>query len=74
MQRHEPRDGMIEFVSGAGGKSRYPLDFGYSRLEWGNDTDWGALRIDLRPGRADFAFVTSAGSTLDSGTITCRRR
>jgi hypothetical protein len=74
MQRHETRDGMTEFVSGAGGKSHHPIDFGYRGLVFGNDTDWGALRIDLRPGAARFAFVTSAGSTLDSGTISCRRR
>jgi acid phosphatase type 7 len=74
MQRHEPRDGMIEFVSGAGGKSHYDLDFGYPGLAFGNDSDWGALRLELRPGTARFAFVTTAGSTLDSGTITCRTR
>jgi hypothetical protein len=74
MQRHEARDGITEFVSGAGGRSHYPIDFGYSGLAFGNDTDWGALRLDLRPGTAHFAFVTSAGSALDSGTITCRRR
>jgi hypothetical protein len=74
MQRHKTRDGMTEFVSGAGGKSHYPIDFGYGGLAFGNDADWGALRLDLRPGRARFAFVTSTGSTLDSGTITCRPR
>lgn len=74
MQRHEARGGIIEFVSGAGGKSHYAVDFDYRGLAFGNDTDWGALRLDLRPGRARFAFVTTAGLTLDSGTLTCRRR
>jgi hypothetical protein len=73
MQRHEVRDGITELVSGAGGKSHYEIDFGYPGLAFGNDTDWGALRLDLRQGAARFAFVTDAGFTLDSGTITCRR-
>ncbi|MGH3116526.1 MAG: metallophosphoesterase family protein [Gaiellales bacterium] len=73
MQRHEVRDGITEFVSGAGGKGLYEIDFSYAGLAFGNDTDWGALRLDLRPGRARFAFVTDAGLTLDSGTIACRR-
>jgi hypothetical protein len=73
MQRMKRRDGITEFVSGAGGKSRYDLDHGYPGLAFANDQDYGALRLELSPGIARFAFVTSGGRTLDRGTIRCRR-
>ena len=74
MQRHAFRDGIVNFVSGAGGSALYPIDSDYPGLVFGNDDDFGALRIELRPGTARFAFVTSTGRTVDSGRINCRRR
>jgi hypothetical protein len=73
MQRFRSRDGIVGFVSGAGGRSHYPLDRRHPGLVFGDDRDWGALRLELRPGRARFAFITAGGRTLDSGTIGCRR-
>ena len=73
MQRLEPRDGITSFVSGAGGTSHYPIERDYDGLAFWNDTDYGALRLELRPGRADFAFIATDGRTLDSGTVPCRR-
>jgi Calcineurin-like phosphoesterase len=73
MQRLKPIDGMVELVSGAGGKSHYVVDRDDPRLAFSNDTDWGALRVELRPGAAAFAFVTTDGRTLDSGTVRCVR-
>jgi hypothetical protein len=72
MQRFHPRDGIVEFVSGAGGYGLYRLR-GHAGLAWGDDTHFGALRLSLRPGRARWAFVTEGGATLDSGTIACTR-
>ncbi len=74
MQRLRPRDGMLELVSGAGGKSHYGVDRGYSGLAFSNDTDNGAVRLALRAGQAAWSFVTADGRTLDSGSIRCRRR
>jgi hypothetical protein len=71
MQRLSARRGMIQFVSGAGGKSHYGLDGDYPGVAFGNDDDDGALRLVLEPGRASFAFVATDGRTLDSGTIRC---
>lgn len=71
MQRFEPRDGMTELVSGAGGHDHYPLDRSRSGLAYGDDADYGALRLRLRPGMARFSFVADDGCTLDSGRVPC---
>jgi hypothetical protein len=71
MQRLRPRDGMTEFVSGAGGHLHYRVAAD-PRLAFSNDTDYGALRLDLRPGVAQYAFVDTHGHVLDSGTLRCR--
>ena len=71
MQRFRPIDGITHFVSGAGGKSLYGLDSD-RRLAFGDDRNFGALRLDLRAGAARHAFVTVAGRTLDAGTVRCR--
>jgi hypothetical protein len=71
MQRLRPIDGITELVSGAGGADRYRLRRD-PRLAFGNDTTYGALRLDLRPGAATYAFVSAAGRVLDRGTIRCR--
>ena len=73
MQRLMPIDGIVPFVSGAGGASLYEIDRSDPRLAFGDDENVGALRLELRPGRARWAFVTAAGETIDSGSTTCRR-
>ena len=74
MQRFRPTDGIVEFVVGSGGHGRYAVDRGDQRLAFANDADYGALRLDLRPGRAAWAFVAADGRTLDYGALTCRRQ
>lgn len=71
MQHLRRRSGITELIAGSGGHSHYPLDESDSRLAWANDTDWGAVRIRLRPGRADFAFVGVDGQVLHSGSTGC---
>ncbi|MGH2978257.1 MAG: metallophosphoesterase family protein [Solirubrobacterales bacterium] len=73
MQRFKRRDGLVQFISGAGGHHRYESDENDPRLAWDEDDEYGALRLDLRPGVARFRFVAPPGRTLDSGTIRCRR-
>jgi hypothetical protein len=73
MQRFAPRDGITEFVSGAGGHGHYALRR-RADLAFGDAADYGALRLVLRPGRADWAFVAAGGRTLRSGTIRCVSR
>lgn len=71
MQRFRPIDGVTHFVSGAGGRHLYDLRED-RRLAFGDDRDHGALRLDLRAGRARHAFITADGRTLDAGTVRCR--
>jgi predicted phosphodiesterase len=71
MQRFKPIDGITHFVSGAGGRGRYELNDD-SRLAFGDDQRFGALRLRLSRGLARFAFVAAAGQVLDSGSVRCR--
>ncbi|MDX6698572.1 MAG: hypothetical protein QOE65_1969 [Solirubrobacteraceae bacterium] len=73
MQRFRPRDGITELVSGAGGHRLHAVDGADPRLAFSDDRSFGALRLRLRPGVADYAFVDEAGRTLDSGRLACSR-
>ncbi len=72
MQRFRPVGGTTEIVSGAGGHGLYGLRAD-PRRAWGNDRSPGALRLDLRPGRARLRFVAATGRVLDDSTVRCRR-
>jgi hypothetical protein len=72
MQRMRPRDGITQFIAGAGGyQTLYPINRRDRRLAFGDDHHFGALRLTLRPGRADWAFIAQTGATLDSGSLRC---
>ena len=47
MQRFKRRDGMTQYVSGAGGRERYRVNRRDSRLAFGRADRFGALRIEL---------------------------
>jgi hypothetical protein len=70
MQRLRPIDGLVQYVSGAGGHGRYALNAD-RRLAFGDDREYGALRIELSPGRARLAFVSAGGRILDLSTARC---
>lgn len=72
MQRFRPVGGITQVVSGAGGHDRYDVRR-ESRLVFGDDADYGALRIDLRPGRARLRFVAADGRVLDDSALRCRQ-
>ena len=74
MQRFRPADGITEFVAGAGGHRLHPVNGSDPRLAFSNDQSFGALRLRLRPGVADYAFIDAAGRALDSGQLTCAAR
>lgn len=75
MQRMKPRDGIVEFVTGAGGHGdRYHVVGSDARLAFSDDDHDGALRIRLRPGRARLDFVATDGTVLDSSTVRCSER
>jgi hypothetical protein len=71
MQRLEPIDGITQLVSGAGGHGLYDLDEEDPRLAFGNDQDYGALRLELETGVARYAFVASDSEVLDEGEVRC---
>jgi hypothetical protein len=71
MQRFHPVDGLTEFVDGAGGHRLHAVNSSDPRLAFSRDHSFGALRLRLRPGLAEYAFVDAAGRTLDSGHLAC---
>lgn len=72
MQRYKPVDGIAQYVSGAGGHGLYRFERRDPRHAFGSDHAYGALRIELRPGRARLAFVSVGGKILDVSVVTCR--
>jgi hypothetical protein len=71
MQRLAPVDGITQYVAGAGGHGLSRLRRRGPRLAFGEPGVYGALRIELRPGSARLAFVSSGGKLLDVHYVTC---
>jgi Calcineurin-like phosphoesterase len=71
LQRFAPRDGLVEIVAGAGGNGHYALERGRAGLAFGNDTSYGAARIELTPGKAHVDLVATGGKVLDSTDVAC---
>ena len=72
LQRMRKRDGMIQFISGAGGRHLHPVRHRDKRLAFSDDQHYGALRLRLSPERARWDFIAASGRVLDSGSIRCR--
>ena len=70
MQRFKPRDGLTQYVSGAGGHVRYALRRD-PRLAFARRDVDGALRIALRRGRATLEFRSVGGRVLDRSEARC---
>ena len=65
--------GVTQFVVGTGGRDIRDLARGDARVatfQAGRDA-FGALRMELGPDGADFAFINTSGDTLDSGRVSC---
>lgn len=58
-------------LSGARGASLYHIDESDPSLGFSNDSQYGALRLVLRPQHAHYSFVTAAGRVLDRGNVSC---
>lgn len=71
LQRLRRRDGITEFVVGAGGRARYPIRRD-SRLAFGRADIDGALRVALRPGAAVLEIKAASGAVLDRSRASCR--
>ena len=70
-QRLIPVRGITEFVVGTGGHFFHSIDYSYARLVAGQDTSYGALRMNLSYGRMDYGFVRTDGSVFDPGSMNC---
>ncbi len=72
-QRFRRVRGITQFVAGAGGKTPlYDVNGDDSRLAAFNDSDLGALRLDLERSALGYRYMTLAGATRDSGRIGCQ--
>jgi hypothetical protein len=71
MQRLHPLGGLTQYVDGAGGRELYPVNRDDPRLAFFDDTNHGALRLRLTPGRALLSFVTADGRVLDRSSVGC---
>ena len=71
MQRFKRRNGLVQFVSGAGGDGLYESNENDPRLAWDEDDEYGALHLNVRPGLARFRFVQLGGRVLHSGRVRC---
>lgn len=66
-------DGMVEFVVGTGGRSLYEFGTILSTSAAHDNSTYGVLKLSLRAGAYDWAFVpTTDGGFTDSGTAACR--
>jgi len=72
MQRFRRRDGMTQYVSGAGGRERYRVDPRDSRLAFGRGDRFGALRIEIEGDTARLEFRAATGGVLDRSAVRCQ--
>lgn len=71
LQRLRPVSGTVQYIVGAGGRARYGVKDRDPRLDFARDDLDGALRLRLRPGRADLDFVATSAATLDRSSARC---
>jgi hypothetical protein len=72
MQRYRPIDGITEIVDGAGGHGLHPILTQDTNRVFGDSSEYSALRLKLRRGRASYRFIGTDGATLDSGAVRCQ--
>ena len=70
MQRLRARGGIVQLVSGAGGRELYPVRRTW-RVRFENDDRLGAVRLELDPGRAMIEFRGVGGRALDRSSVLC---
>jgi 3',5'-cyclic AMP phosphodiesterase CpdA len=71
LQRFKPVGGLVQMVSGAGGRHLYDVG-GHDALVFADDEHFGAVRLELSRGRARWTFITDRGRVLDRGVLRCR--
>jgi Fibronectin type III domain/Calcineurin-like phosphoesterase len=64
-------NGVTELVAGSGGHGHQARVTTDSRLAASDFTHFGALRLALGNSGAEYQFVTTGGTTIDSGSLSC---
>jgi acid phosphatase type 7 len=65
-------DGIRQFIVGTGGKGLQPFGSPGSTVETQTTSDFGVLRLSLRPGSYDWSFMSvTPGGFTDDGTADC---
>jgi hypothetical protein len=72
LQRLRRREGITQFVIGAGGRARYRVRRGDDRAAFARDDVNGALRMVLTPGSATLEVRAATGKVLDRTVASCR--
>lgn len=65
-------NGVTELVAGSGGHGHQARKTTDSRLAASDFTHFGALRLALGSSGAEYQFVTTGGTTIDSGSVPCQ--
>jgi hypothetical protein len=71
MVRYKLRDGISQYISGAGGYTLYGTRPD-PRVAFAATPTQGALRMVLSPGRASLQFRSAAGTVLDRSSVRCK--
>ncbi len=64
--------GITEFVIGTGGHSLTTFVSSDNRVAFSMQKQLGALRLQLNPTSADFSYIGADGTTIDSGSVSCK--
>ena len=73
LQRFAPLDGVVQIVSGAGGRGLHEVREEDPRLEFADNSAYGGVRLTLHRERAEVEFVDAGGAVLDRSSVRCRR-
>jgi hypothetical protein len=73
-QRWKPVDGVTSFVVGTGGQGLSAPTRTDDRLAVTRAGAAGVLQLELRQGRADYRYISTDGTVLDTGSLTCHGR
>jgi hypothetical protein len=73
-QRWAPVGGITSFVVGTGGAGLAAPTNKDASLAATSSASAGALELDLHPGSADYQYLNTAGTAVDSGSLRCHGR
>jgi hypothetical protein len=72
LQRFRPRAGLVQVVSGAGGRALNTINRSHPGLAFSDRAHFGGMRLRLSRGLARLEFVRVDGQVVDRSSIRCR--